>query len=87
MAALPQIRVDGLTGSQPYRDIQIKITIYFYKIIFFYEKYSTLNLYSCKNKLKYILLFTKQELDMPIGCHANIKIIIVYKAILFSSVH
>ena len=52
--------------------------------------YSTLNLYSRKNKQKYVfVLFAKQELDMPIGCDANIKKLlrtIVYKAILFSSV-
>ena len=36
-----------------------------------YEKYSTLNLYSHKNKQ--LQLFMKQELVMPIGCQANIK--------------
>ena len=43
--ALPQIRVETLIGSQAYYEIQIKITIYFYKIMISYEKYSTLNLY------------------------------------------
>ena len=41
--ALPQIRVEMLIGSQA--NCQIKITIYFYKIMISYEKYSTLNLY------------------------------------------
>ena len=44
-AALPQIRVETLIGSQANYEIQIKIPIYFYKIIISYEKYSTLNLY------------------------------------------
>ena len=44
-AALPQIRVETLIGSQANYEIQIKITIYFYKIMISYEKYSTLNLY------------------------------------------
>ena len=42
-AALPQIRVETLIGSQT--NYEIKITIYVYKIIISYEKYSTLNLY------------------------------------------
>ena len=42
-AALPQIRVETLIDSQD--NYEIKITIYFYKIIISYEKYSTLNLY------------------------------------------
>ena len=45
MAALPQIRVETLIGSQANYEIKIKITIYFYKIMISYEKYSTLNLY------------------------------------------
>ena len=44
-AALPQIRVETLIGAQANYEIKIKITIYFYKIIISYEKYSTLNLY------------------------------------------
>ena len=43
-AALPQIRIETLIGSQANYKIKIKITIYFYKIMI-YEKYSTLNLY------------------------------------------
>ena len=39
-AALPQIRVETLIGSQANYEIKIKITIDFYKIIS-YEKYST----------------------------------------------
>ena len=38
--ALPQIRVEMLTGSQANYDINIKITMYFYKIMISYEKYS-----------------------------------------------
>ena len=37
-AALPQIRVETLIGSQTNYKIKIKITIYFYKIIISYEK-------------------------------------------------
>ena len=44
-AALPQIRVETLIGSQANYEIKIKITIYFYKIMIFYERYSILNLY------------------------------------------
>ena len=44
-AALPQIRVEKLIGSQVDYEIKIQITIYFYKIMISYEKYSTLNLY------------------------------------------
>ena len=44
-AALPQIRVETLIGSQANYEIKIKITIYFYKIIISYEKYLKLNLY------------------------------------------
>ncbi len=44
-AALPQIKVETLIGSQANYEIKIKITIYFYKIMISYEKYSTLNLY------------------------------------------
>ena len=44
-AALSQIRVETLIGSQANYEIKIKITIYFYKIILSYEKYSPLNLY------------------------------------------
>ena len=44
-AALPQIRVETLIGSHANYEISIKITIYFYKIMISYEKYSTLNLY------------------------------------------
>ena len=44
-AALPQIRVETLTGAQANYEIKIKITIYFYKIMISYEKYSTLKLY------------------------------------------
>ena len=44
-AALPQIKAETLTGSQANYEIKIKITIYFYKIMISYEKYSTLNLY------------------------------------------
>ena len=43
--ALPQIRVETLIGSQANYEIKIQITIYFYKIMISYEKYSTLNLY------------------------------------------
>ena len=45
MTALPQIRVETLIGSQANYEIKIRITIYFYKIIISYEKYSTLNWY------------------------------------------
>ena len=44
-AALPQIKVETLIGSQAEFEIKIKITIYFYKIKISYEKYSTSNLY------------------------------------------
>ena len=44
-AALPQIRVEMLIGSQANYETKIQITIYFYKIMISYEKYSTLNLY------------------------------------------
>ena len=44
-AALPQIRVETLIGSQANNEIKLKIMIYFYKIMMSYEKYSTLNLY------------------------------------------
>ena len=44
-AAIPQIIVETLIGSQANYEITIKITIYFYKIMISYEKYSTLNLY------------------------------------------
>ena len=44
-AALPQIRVETLIGYQANYEIKIKITIYFYKIMISYEKYSKLNLY------------------------------------------
>ena len=43
--ALPQIMKETLIGSQANYKIQIKITIYFYKIMISYEKYSALNLY------------------------------------------
>ena len=49
-AALRQIKVDMLIGYQANYEIKIKITIYFYKIMISYEKYSTLNLYYHKNK-------------------------------------
>ena len=38
-----QIRVEMTIGSQANYELNIKITIYFYKIIITYEKYSTLN--------------------------------------------
>ena len=44
-AALPQIRVETLIGSQANCEIKIKITIFFYMIMISYEKYSKLNLY------------------------------------------
>ena len=44
-ATLPQTRVETLIGSQANYEIKIQITIYFYKIMISYEKYSTLNLY------------------------------------------
>ena len=44
-AALPQIRVETLIGSQANYEIKIEITIYFYKIMISYKKYSKLNLY------------------------------------------
>ena len=44
-AALPQIRVDILIGSQANYEMKIKSTIYFYNIMISYENYSTLNLY------------------------------------------
>ena len=44
-AALPQIRVETLIGSQANYEIEIKITIHFNKIMISYEKYSPLNLY------------------------------------------
>ena len=43
LAALPQIKVEKLIGSQA--NYEIKVAIYFYKIMISYEKYSTLNLY------------------------------------------
>ena len=49
-AALPQIRVETLIGSQAIYEIKIKIRIYFYKIMISYEKYSKLNLYYHKSK-------------------------------------
>ena len=42
-AALPQIRVETLIGSQANYEIKFKITIYFYNIMISYEKCSTLN--------------------------------------------
>ena len=48
-AALPQIMVEILIGSQANFEIQIYITIYFYKIMISYEKYSTLNTHKSKN--------------------------------------
>ena len=44
-ASLPQIRVEMLIGFQNNYQIKIKVTIYFYKIMISYEKYSTLNLH------------------------------------------
>ena len=44
-ATLPQIRVQTLIGSQANYEIKIEITIYLYKIMISYEKYSKLNLY------------------------------------------
>ena len=44
-AALPQIRVETLIGSQANYEIKIKITIYVHKVMISYEKYSKLNLY------------------------------------------
>ena len=44
LTVLPQIRVETLIGSQANYEINIKITIYFYKIMI-YEKYSTLKFY------------------------------------------
>ena len=44
-AALPQIRLDTPIGSQANYEINIILTIYFYKIMIYYEKYSKLNLY------------------------------------------
>ena len=38
-AALPQIRVETLIGSQANYEIKIKITIYFYNIMISYENY------------------------------------------------
>ena len=43
-ASLPQIRLETLIGSQANYEIKIKMTIYFYKIMISYEKYSTLKL-------------------------------------------
>ena len=40
--ALPQIRVETLIGLQANYEIKIKITIYIYKKMISYEKYSTL---------------------------------------------
>ena len=45
LTVLPQIRVETLIGSQANYEINIKITIYFYKIMISYEKYSTLKFY------------------------------------------
>ena len=45
LLALPQIRVETLIGSQANYEINIKRTIYFYKKMISYEKYSTLNLW------------------------------------------
>ena len=57
---LPQIRVNMLIGSQANYEIKTKITIYFYKVMISYEKYSTLNLYSHKiNRNIYLQLFIK----------------------------
>ena len=44
-AALPKIRVNTLIGSQANYEIKIQITVYFYKIMISYGKYSTLNLH------------------------------------------
>ena len=44
-AALVQTRIQTLIGFQANDEIKIKITIYFYKILISYEKYSKLNLY------------------------------------------
>ena len=44
-AALAQIRVETLIGSPANNEINIKITIYFYKTMVSYERYSTFNLY------------------------------------------
>ena len=44
-AALPQIRVETLIGSQANYEIKIIIMIYFYKLMISYENYSKLNLY------------------------------------------
>ena len=49
-AALSQIRVETLIGYQANYEIEIKITIYFYKIMLSYEKYSILNLYILTQK-------------------------------------
>ena len=38
-AALPQIRVEMLIGSQANYEIKIQITIFFYKIMISYETY------------------------------------------------
>ena len=48
-AALPQIRVDTLIGSQANYEIKKLIMIYFYKIIKSIEKYTTLNTKISKN--------------------------------------
>ena len=63
-AALPQIRVETLIGSQANYEIKIKITIYFYKIMISYENYSTLNLYinTKVSKNSNLQLFIKYEL-------------------------
>ena len=39
-AALPQIRVETLIGSQANYEIKIQITIYFYNLMICYENYS-----------------------------------------------
>ena len=49
--ATNQIRVETVIGSQANYEIKILITIYFYKIMISYEKYSTLN-FKKKKKVK-----------------------------------
>ena len=51
--ALPQIRVETLIGSQANYEIKIKITIYFYKIMISYKKYSTLHIAKFKFTVVY----------------------------------
>ena len=46
-AALPQIRIETVIGSQANYEIKINITIYFYEITISYEKYLSVKWQHC----------------------------------------